>query len=268
MRATLVSAVLAYAVAGIHANGPGPWGDHDGDWDDDDDHNGRGWGWGWGRGGGWDGPGPKCASSCLSSHWQTATPTPSAFCSEATSLASCVSSACTNDADAYNSYNSRSSSACSRWATCSTTGTYTYSYDPNWWGWATPTVTAGSIVTVTGCPWNGGDWGWGIWGDNDGWGDWGPGWAYETDTVTVTVTGEGSASGDPTLSTFIVAQAVSGDETVRTTFTGAAAAETGNGGSGNAGVDGDSAAPGGDDLRGIKAIAACLAAVLVGVGLM
>ncbi|KAM0333579.1 hypothetical protein ACHAQA_002244 [Verticillium albo-atrum] len=265
MRAALVSAVLAYAAVSVRAspNGPGPWGGRDGNWGDGD-HDGRGWGWGWG--GDWDGPGPKCASSCLSSHWQTATPTPSAFCTEATGLASCVSSACTDDPSAYSSYSSRSSSACARWGSCSSTGTYTYSYNPDWWGWATPTATTGSVVTVTGCPWNGGDWGWGIWGDDDGWGNWGPGWAYETDTVTVTVTGTGSASGDQSLSTLIVAQAVSGDETVRTTFGGSAAAETDAGGSGGGG--GNSAAAGVDDLRAVKAAAACLAAIFVGVGLM
>ncbi|KAH6706098.1 hypothetical protein EV126DRAFT_184326 [Verticillium dahliae] len=160
-------------------------------------------------------------------------------------LESCLASACSTDAAAYSSYTSRSASECSRWSTCSTTGTYTYSYDSEWWDWATPTAT---VVTVTGCPWNRG-----------------PGWRYETDTVTVTVTDGGSASGTPVLSTIVVAAAVSGDETVRTTF--GLAAATGTDGN-DVNDDNNSAAPGGDDLRGVKAALVCLAAVVVGVGLL
>lgn len=122
-------------------------------------------------------------------------------------------------------------------------------------------------MTVTGCPWNGKGWGWGPWGDGDGdgWGNRGPGWRYETDTVTVTVTDGGSASGTPVLSTIVVAAAVSGDETVRTTF--GLAAATGTDGN-DVNDDNNSAAPGGDDLRGVKAALVCLAAVVVGVGLL
>src|SRR5690554_713846 len=110
---------------------------------------------------------------CVSEHWATAEPTPTAFCDAGSELGSCISSACSDETDEYASYSERSSSLCSEYLSCSSTGTYTYSYQTpdGEWGYgggaggkgrggrggdkARPT---GEVV-VTGCPWNGDGWG-------------------------------------------------------------------------------------------------------------
>lgn len=98
-----------------------------------------------------------------------------------------------------------------------------------WGGW-TSSYTA-SVVTVTGCPWDGSPW-IGPGGDGDdagwgGWGDWGHGWTWSTRSTTVTerVT---ATDGSVIVSTGLaqVAEAVSGDVTSTTTLTGSAASAT------------------------------------------
>ncbi|GKT62357.1 hypothetical protein ColTof4_02019 [Colletotrichum tofieldiae] len=252
MKATTVAAALAQGAAAVAApNGPGNgnWGPGNG--------NGVGFG-GFGYGGGWGGFGPggfgngvaQCASSCFSSHFASATPTPQAFCTDAPQLNDCVRSACTTDSAALASYTSVSSSVCNAFTDCSSTSTFTYS--GGWWGGASKTDAA---VTITGCPVDG----W--WGPGGAWGGMGPGWAYKTETVTLTRTVNGVATTGPAT----VAQAVSGSSTLLTTFTGAfAAQETG----GSSGSGSQNAAAGGDSNRAVKVAGAALGAVVAVVGLM
>ncbi|KAF9879341.1 hypothetical protein CkaCkLH20_02884 [Colletotrichum karsti] len=213
------------------------------------DRNMTGWG---GFGGGFPGGfggfghGPaKCAASCFSSHWATATPTPAAFCSDAPALKSCVSSACATETAALSKWSSVSSSACKAFTDCATKSTFTYS--GGWW--ATKTDDA---VTMTGCPVDG------FWGPGGAWGGMGPGWAYktETDIVTRTISQDGRVI--TTVGPQTVAQAVSGSSTLRTTFAGAfAAQETGTTTNAAAGVD-----------RSVKVAGVCLGAAVAVVGLM
>ncbi|KAF6812576.1 hypothetical protein CPLU01_14861 [Colletotrichum plurivorum] len=248
MKATIVAAAIVQgAVAVANPPGNGNWGPGNG-----------GWG-GFGHGGGWGGFGPngwgngaaKCAASCFSSHFQTATPTPQAFCTDAPQLNDCVRSACTTDSAALSTYSSVSSSVCHAFTDCTSTGTYTYS--GGWWGGASKTDNA---VTVTGCPVDG----W--WGPGGAWGGMGPGWAYKTDTVTVTRTISADGSVITTTGPETVAQAVSGSSTLRTTFTGAfAAQETGS-------TNENAAGHGADANRGVVVAGACLGAVVAVVGLM
>ncbi|KZL65366.1 hypothetical protein CT0861_11530 [Colletotrichum tofieldiae] len=252
MKATTVAAALAQGAAAVAApNGPGNgnWGPGNG--------NGVGFG-GFGYGGGWGGFGPggfgngvaQCASSCFSSHFASATPTPQAFCTDAPQLNDCVRSACTTDSAALASYTSVSSSVCNAFTDCSSTSTFTYS--GGWWGGASKTDAA---VTITGCPVDG----W--WGPGGAWGGMGPGWAYKTETVTLTRTVNGVATTGPAT----VAQAVSGSSTLLTTFTGAfAAQETG----GSSGSGSQNAAAGGDSNRAVKVAGAALGAVVAVVGLL
>ncbi|KAK1596808.1 uncharacterized protein LY79DRAFT_600718 [Colletotrichum navitas] len=249
MKATIVAAALAQGAAAVAApNGPG-----NGNWGPG---NGAGFG-GFGYGGGFGGFGPggfgmgvaQCASSCFSSHFATATPTPQAFCTDTPALNDCVRSACTTNTAALASYTSVSSSVCNAFTSCASTSTFTYS--GGWWGGASKTDAA---VTITGCPVDG----W--WGPGGAWGGMGPGWAYKTDTVTVTRT----VNGVPVTGPATVAQAVSGSSTLLTTFTGALAAqETGSSGSGS-----KNAAAGGDSNRAVKVAGAALGAVVAVVGLM
>ncbi|WYZ39167.1 hypothetical protein EsH8_III_001081 [Colletotrichum jinshuiense] len=248
MRATIVAAAMAQgAVAVANPNGPGNWGNG----------NTAGWG-GFGYGGGWGGFGPggfgygvaQCASSCFSSHFATATPTPQAFCTDVPALSSCVQSACTTDTAALASYTSVSSSVCKAFTDCSSTSTFTYT--GGWWGAAATKTDA--AVTVTGCPVDG----W--WAPGGAWGGMGSGWAYKTETVTVTRTLNGVVTTGPAT----IAQAVSGSSTLLTTFTGAfAAQETSTSGSGS-----QNAAAGVDANRGVKVAGAALGAVVAVVGLM
>ncbi|KZL80737.1 hypothetical protein CI238_11803 [Colletotrichum incanum] len=250
MKATIVAAALAQGAAAVAApNGPG-----NGNWGPG---NGVGFG-GFGYGGGWGGFGPggfgkgvaQCASSCFSSHFATATPTPQAFCTDAPQLNDCVRSACTTDSAALASYTSVSSSVCNAFTDCASTSTFTYS--GGWWGGASKTDAA---VTITGCPVDG----W--WGPGGAWGGMGPGWAYKTETVTLTRTINGVATTGPAT----VAQAVSGSSTLFTTFTGVfAAQETG----GSSGSGSQNAAAGGDSNRAVKVAGAALGAVVAVVGLM
>lgn len=212
---------------------------------------------------------------CVSSFWETAEPSPTAFCDSKGGLADCISSACKDEADEWTSYSTRSASLCSEYLSCDKTGTYTYSYqtpasDSDWWGggwrgdkdkpWPT-----GDVV-VTGCPWNGDGWGFPFWGGlgygDDFWDDMGPGWQRATVTTTV--------QGKSTEEVMTVEEAVSGDvSTIRTV--GVQAVETGG-----AGSDSDSDSQGDDDHSGASAIGsqgvvvmgAALGAVVVAVGLM
>ncbi|KAJ0301381.1 hypothetical protein COL516b_007781 [Colletotrichum fioriniae] len=249
MKAAFVAAALAQGAAAV-ANpiGPGNGGFGPG--------NGAGWG-GFAYGGGFGGFGPggfgngvaSCASSCFSSHFATATPTPAAFCTDAPQLNDCVKSACTSDAVALSTYTSVSSSVCNAFTSCASTSTFTYS--GGWWGSKTGDAAA---VTITGCPVDG----W--WGPGGAWGGMGPGWAYKTDTVTLTRTVNGVATTGPAT----VAQAVSGSSTLLTTFTGAFAAQATSGsGSGST----NAAAPA-DANRGVLAAGAALGAFVAAVGLM
>ncbi|KAK6224924.1 hypothetical protein QIS74_03251 [Colletotrichum tabaci] len=251
MKATIVAAALAQGAAAVAApNGPG-----NGNWGPG---NGAGFG-GFGYGGGWGGFGPggfgkgaaQCASSCFSSHFATATPTPQAFCTDAPQLNDCVRSACTTDSAALASYTSVSSSVCNAFTNCGTTSTFTYS--GGWWGGASQTDAA---VTITGCAVDG----W--WAPGGAWGGMGPGWAYKTDTVTVTRTINGVAITGPAT----VAQAVSGSSTLLTTFTGAFAAQETSGSSGGPGSQ--NAAAGSDPNRAVKVAGAALGAVIAVVGLI
>ncbi|TDZ21103.1 hypothetical protein C8034_v009174 [Colletotrichum sidae] len=250
MKATvLAAAALAQGAAAV-ANPPGNWGPGG---------NGAGWGGFGGYGGGWGGFGPggwgngaACASSCFSSHWATATPTPQAFCTDAPALKDCVNSACATETAALSSYSSVSSSVCSAFSSCTSTGTFTYS--GGWWGGASKTDAA---VTVTGCPVDG----W--WGPGGAWGGMGPGWAYKTDTLTVTRTVTSNGNVIVTTGPATVAQAVSGSSTLLTTFTGAfAAQETGT----TSGSGAQNAAAGVN--ANVKIAGACLGAAVAVVGLM
>ncbi|OLN85720.1 hypothetical protein CCHL11_07814 [Colletotrichum chlorophyti] len=255
MKAAFVAAALAQGAAAVaNPNGPG-----NGNWGPG---NAAGWG-GFAYGGGWGGFGPggfgrgvaQCASSCFSSHFQTATPTPQAFCTDVPALRDCVNSACTTDSAALASYSSISSSACNAFTNCDSTSTFTYS--GGWWGPGASKTD--SAVTVTGCPVDG----W--WGPGGAWGGMGPGWAYKTDTLTVTRTWTSNGNVFVTTGPATVAQAVSGSSTLLTTFTGALAAqETGSG----SGSGSQNAAAGGDANRGVKVAGAALGAVVAVVGLM
>ncbi|MBE3049741.1 hypothetical protein IMZ48_46045 [Candidatus Bathyarchaeota archaeon] len=202
---------------------------------------------------------------CVSSFWEKAEPSPTAFCDGKDDLPSCISSACSGSADEWTSYSTRSASLCSEYLSCSSTGTYTYSYQTpsgDWWGGgrrggdddkAWP--TEGDVV-VTGCPWNGDGWGFPYWGGlgygGDFWDDMGPGWARATVTTTV----KGSEGTNEVL---VVEEAVSGDvSTLRTV--GSEAMETGS-------ADGDSGAAAGGG-QGVVAVGAALGAVIALVGLM
>jgi hypothetical protein len=115
--------------------------------------------------------------SCYSSYWQSVTPTPYAYCGAAAAgVDGCISSACTSATSDLSVFNSVSASVCSVLTACGTIGTYTYTYTtpvgggtsrPPRFGQTTPTWATGA-VTVTGCPWNGGDVGWGWWGPGIG----------------------------------------------------------------------------------------------------
>lgn len=87
----------------------------------------------------------------------------------------------------------------------------------------------------------------------------GPGWAYKTQTDIVTRTINQGGRVITTVGPETVAQAVSGSSTLRTTFTGAFAAQETGSGSTNAaaGVD-----------RSVKVAGACLGAAVAVVGLM
>jgi hypothetical protein len=204
----------------------------------------------------WDGGG--CASSCFSSFWETATPTPTAFCDSKSGLESCISSACDGQDDKFTSYSSRRSSLCSEFSSCSSTGTYTYSFktpDGPWSGHFTKTWSSDKVV-YTGCPWNGDGWGFPFWGglgygDDDFWGSLGPGWKHATVTTTVA-----SAS---TSAVVTLEQAVSGDTTTFRTL-GLAAQET-------SGTKSPNAAPTGS-LNGVKVVGAALGAVVVAAGML
>lgn len=205
---------------------------------------------------------------CVSSYWETADPSPTAFCDSKGSLPSCISSACAASESEWDSYTARSASLCSEYLSCSSTGTYAYSYQTpsgDWWGagrgrgdkrdkaWPT-----GDVV-VTGCPWNGDGWGFPFWGGLgyglDFWDDMGPGWKKAT--VTTTVTGE-SKSG-----VYTVEEAVSGDvSTLRTV--GLEAVETGDSIGGGEDDSGAAAVAG----QGVMAIGAALGAAMAVVGLM
>jgi hypothetical protein len=187
-----------------------------------------------------------------------------------------VSSACSVDGAAYSTYTSVSASLCSKLTSCTSTGTYTYSYTGPTNGPGFPGGTkmwSTDAVTVTGCPWDGGDVGWGPWGGaggpGGGWGNFGPGWKYTTYTTTFTSTGAtataGANGGVPTASAKFttigvatVAQAASGDSTTRTTL-GVAAAQTQGAGS--------AAAPTAD-VVGVRVMGAALGAVVVAAGLL
>lgn len=90
----------------------------------------------------WFGGAPACASSCMSSAWNSANswPTATSFCATATpSVASCVSAACAATPTAWSSFSSMSSSLCGQWSSCTSSGT-----------------DAVRTVTATGGTWGGG----------------------------------------------------------------------------------------------------------------
>ncbi|KAH7358497.1 hypothetical protein B0T11DRAFT_104764 [Plectosphaerella cucumerina] len=219
---------------------------------DDNSKDNKQWG-PWGEG---SGRSPSCASSCVSSYWASSAPEPTAFCDSNKELASCLSSACSSDPPALETF----ASACSRLSSCSSAGTFTYSGGPGWHrgeNGGVPSPTA--VVTVTGCPWDDDLWGFSQ-GPNDGegpWGDWGSGWKYTTSTETITVTQD---SGSATPVAVVVAHAVSGDETRKTTLSEAAASQTG--------ADSGSGAPCSEGLAGVKVVVVCLAAALLMGGLV
>ena len=203
---------------------------------------------------------------CVSSFWETADPSPTAFCDGKGDLPSCISSACSGEGDQWTSYSTLSESLCSEYLSCDSTGTYTYSYQTpsgDWWGggrhggdkdksWPT-----GDVV-VTGCPWNGDGWGFPYWGGlgygDKFWDDMGPGW--ERATVTTTVQGESTSE------VMVVEEAHSGDvSTIRTV--GLEAVETGSSDS----DEDDSGAPA-VEAQGVLVMGAALGAVMALVGLM
>jgi len=222
----------------------------------------------WGEGG--------CASSCFSSFWETATPTPTAFCNTDSGLGPCITAACGDDSG-FSSYSSRRSSLCSEFSSCDSTGTYTYTYktpgEDGWgpWGggrggdgsgpWGTRTWPTGEVV-YTGCPWNGDGWGFPFWGGygygSDFWDSARPGWAHTTVTTTV--------SGDSTSAVVTLEQAVSGDATTLRTLGSEQAQETSDT-SGAAPAPGGGGA-GGSGLMGVKVMGAALGAVVVAVGML
>lgn len=193
---------------------------------------------------------PDCAHSCLSSYWNTASswPSPGSYCTatQGASVSSCLSSACTATPTAYSSYVSLSSSLCSQWSSCSSsgsTGVYTVSlpgftmnggskwagggggggsgYGPpgGWGSWSGTATWTGGVYTVTGCqwdgsPWAGGPYGWGTGGQGYGngpWGQWGNAWSWTTQTATVTRTITSGGSTITTTGPATVAIAASGD---------------------------------------------------------
>ncbi|KAF4917701.1 hypothetical protein CGCVW01_v009617 [Colletotrichum viniferum] len=246
MKASIVAAALAQSAVTIAAPGPGGWGGSN-----ESNFGGYGAGGGWGAGGfgGFGGsPAAICAASCFASHWQTATPTPAAFCTENSDLKSCVSSACATQTAALSAWSSVSSSACHAFTDCATKSTFTYT--GGWWGPATKTGDA-AAVTMTGCPVDG----W--WAQGGAWGGMGPGWAYKTHTDTVTRTFSQGGRVITTVGPQTVAQAVSGSSTLMTTFTGAFAAQETGSTNAAAGVD-----------RSVKVAGVCLGAAVAVVGLL
>lgn len=202
---------------------------------------------------------------CVSSFWETADPSPTAFCDGKGGLHSCISSACSHEGDQWTAYSSRSASLCHEYLSCGSTGTYTYTYQTpsgDWWGggWRgdkDKSFPTGEVV-VTGCPWHGDGWGFPYWGGlgygNKFWDDMGPGW--ERATVTTTVHGGGTPQ------VMVLEEAHSGDvSTIRTV--GLEAVETGSSDSDG----GDSGAPavGG---QSVLAMGAALGAVIALIGLM
>ncbi|CAI4211121.1 unnamed protein product [Parascedosporium putredinis] len=175
-------------------------------------------------------PRPLPQKECVSSYWETATPTPAAFCDSDSDLKNCVSAACSAQADEYSSYSERSSSLCSKFQSCDSTGTFTYTRQTPDGDWpfgggyhGTRTWPTGEVV-VTGCPW-----------DGDGWG---------RETVTVTVAQPGN-----TEAVFAVEKAVKDDTTTSRTLGLAAATGT---------SDGSSAG----STRGVKIMGLVLGAVV------
>lgn len=118
---------------------------------------------------------------CFSSLWSSATsnsawPAPTNYCgaTQAASVSSCISSACSTIPTVLASYGSLSSSLCSRWASCTSAGStsvYTVSvpaFTGAWggpgrgagdWPWKDddgedwPMTWTGGVYTVTGCEW-------------------------------------------------------------------------------------------------------------------
>ncbi|KAL0937691.1 uncharacterized protein CTRU02_207422 [Colletotrichum truncatum] len=245
MKTTIIAVALVQSAAAV-ANPPG--------WDNGNWGNGN-WGPGGFNGGGWGGWGAwgnngaaKCAASCFSSHFQTATPTPQAFCTDNSQLNDCVRSACPTETAAIASWSSASSSACSAFNACSSKSTFTYS--GGWWGDATKTDAA---VTVTGCPVDG----W--WIPGGPLGGMPAGWKYQTNTFTVTRTVTNNGQAAVTTGPVTVAEAYSGTSTIRSTLTGVFAAQQTDSTTTNAaaGVD-----------RSVKVAGVCLGAAVAVVGLM
>ncbi|KAK4453563.1 hypothetical protein QBC34DRAFT_210285 [Podospora aff. communis PSN243] len=247
----------------------------------------------------WWGGAPECAQQCFSSVWETAStwPAPTSYCgaTQAPTVASCISSACSATPTAITSYSSLSASLCSRWESCSSAGstgvltisapayTGTGAWGPGGrWGpggpggegkgpWGaeyTGTKTwTGGVYTVTGCEWNGSPWaggpgGWGAGGlGGSPWGNWGAGWKWSTATQTVTqiitITTGGVTSFSTSIGLATVAQAVSGDITQTSIITDGSARPTGN------------AAPGGmSDVAGVKVMGALLGGVVAVAGML
>lgn len=188
----------------------------------------------------------------MSSYWETATPTPAAFCDADSDLKNCVSAACSAQADEYSSYSERSSSLCSKFQSCDSTGTFTYTRQTPDGDWpfgggyhGTRTWPTGEVV-VTGCPWDGDGWGFPFWGGLGGGGFWDhadDGWRRETVTVTVAQPGNTEA-------VFAVEKAVKDDTTTSRTLGLAAATGTSS--------DGSSAG----STRGVKIMGLVLGAVV------
>jgi hypothetical protein len=208
---------------------------------------------------------PRCADDCYRSYRKEA---PTAYCTDtglASSVDSCLSSACSESTQAIETFEARTSSVCSVYSGCrdgaTQTLTITRGSGRDWDGDEREPRT--TTATVTGCPgdgrgwgWAGNGWGWG-WGDldrdgdgdldRDDWRDWCRGWGdgyrCRTTATTVTVTAGPSASdADASLSTRVetILQAVSGDVTQGTTVQAAAPEETGRDGNNDGGSAGSS----------------------------
>ncbi|KAK4133299.1 hypothetical protein BT67DRAFT_434762 [Trichocladium antarcticum] len=149
----------------------------------------------------WDGV-PDCAypqEDCFSSHWSSASkwPAPTSYCaaSQALSVHSCISSACSATPTAAASYSSLSSFLCANWASCSSagsTGVYTITapaFTGTWgpgnhggnWGGRHSNSDDDDDDDDNDWDWVNDDW---DWDHDDDWDDWPHTWAGGVYTVT------------------------------------------------------------------------------------
>jgi len=240
---------------------------------------------------------------CFSSAWDSASswPAPTSYCgaSQAPTVASCISSACSATPTAITSYSSLSQSLCSQWSSCSAAGstgvvtvsapafTGTGAWGPGgrfgpgggpggpggggrgpWGGEYTGTKTwTGGVFTVTGCEWNGSPWmggpgGWGAGGlGGSPWGNWGHGWKWSTATQTVTQIITITTGGVTSFSTSI------GLATVAQAVSGEIT-QTSIINDGTAKPSGNAAPGGMSDVAGVKVMGALLGGVVAVAGML